>query len=134
MIKEILNLSDRDTKQKLLVRIGALQGPHRVEIARARRGRSGQANRYYFGCVVKGFGHYLRDQGNSHLSDEMAHEIFKAMFLRTTVVNEMTGAELSFTGSSADLNTEQFSEYVEKCIAFLATDCNVTVQPAEAFA
>lgn len=134
MIKERLNLSDLHTKQNLITRIGALKGPHRIEIAKDRGGRSGQANRYYWACVVRAFGLYLREQGNTHFSDEMAHEVLKHMFLRQTVIDDNTGMELTFTGSSAELSIEEFSEYLEKCIAFLTTDCGVIVQQPHQFA
>lgn len=83
-----------------------------IEITRLRATRSGQANRYYWGVVIKAL-HDLTGYTDAEL-----HDLMKAKFLPK---------ELAFTdgngdvveafvlgGSTRGLNTQEFSEYVNR--------------------
>lgn len=132
-IRETLNLSDRDTKQRFINAIIPLKGRYRVEVVKAVKARSNNANAYMWACVITPFCNYLKEQGNTEFAADDAHEILKARFLSRTVVNHETGEVFSYTGSTAALNTTDFGEYLDKCIAFLESECNMIVQRPEQF-
>jgi hypothetical protein len=58
--------------------------------------------------------------------DEM-HEICKFKFLRKVRVDENTGNELEYIGSTAKLNKTEFSELVEKLIRWAAMEFNIVL-------
>jgi hypothetical protein len=115
----LLNLSDERVKATLLNRIRLASGPHRVSIARWRPRRSDGQNRLYWVSVVHPFGEFLREHGNDYTDDD-AHEMLKHKFLKRSAANPATGEELEFTASTTKLTTEEFSEYLEQCSAWLA--------------
>jgi hypothetical protein len=107
-------------KQTVLQFIRNLSGPHRVEIVRYRARRTDLQNRYYWPCVVQPFADFLRGQGET-ITDEQAHDLMKAKFLTVTVTNSGTGEVIGDrVRSTTELNVDEFSEYLEKVIAWLA--------------
>jgi hypothetical protein len=107
-------------KQAVLQFVRGLAGPHRVEIVKYRARRTDTQNRYYWPCVVQPFADFLRGQGET-ITDEQAHDLMKAKFLTVTVTNSGTGEVIGDrVRSTTELNVEEFSEYLEKCIAWLA--------------
>jgi hypothetical protein len=128
----ILDMSNPREKGLLLESVRKLEGWHRITIVKHRRRRTDRQNRYYWPCFVGPFGDYLRAQGHE-FTDEMAHEVFKAMFLQTSVCDANTGQVLTYTRSSADLSTVDFNEYLDKCAAFLASDCGIVVPEPDAY-
>jgi hypothetical protein len=130
----IVNLSDRQTKLRLIQRIGALAGPHHVTVKRWRPRRSSRANAFYWACVVPALQQFLEDQGETYTADEI-HVLMKAKFLRMSVVNKATGEVIGATvRSSASLDAKEFGVYLEKCIAWLAETFGIVVpDPREMF-
>jgi hypothetical protein len=107
-------------KQAVLQFVRGLAGPHRVEIVRYRARRTDTQNRYYWPCVVQPFADFLRGQGET-ITDEQAHDLMKAKFLTVTVTNSGTGEVIGErVRSTTELNVDEFSEYLEKVIAWLA--------------
>jgi hypothetical protein len=123
----IANMSKPEEKRRVLNLINPLQGPHRIEVVRHRPRRTDRQNRYYWPCFVHPFGEYLREQGSTHFTDDMAHEVLKRMFLTVTEIDRATGRTLERTRSSTELTTEEFNVYLEQVAAFLATDCGFAV-------
>jgi hypothetical protein len=121
----IADMSDRAIKSKVMAQVGAFQGEWRIEAKRYRPRRTDRQNRYYWPCFVNAFGEYLREQGND-LSNDQAHEILKAKFLRVAVVDQQTGERFVFVRSTTTLNTVEFNEYLDKCAATLA-EIGITV-------
>jgi len=78
-------------------------------LERYKKTRSGQQNRYYHGVVLA---HIAEHTGNS---TEELHEIFKRMFLPREFIT-YKGKEIQIPGSTARLNTLQFTEYIDKII------------------
>lgn len=92
----------------------------RATFVKYRKRRTDAQNRLYWVAVVPELGRFLRNQGETY-TDEDAHELLKAKFLRETVVNKETGEPIGVViKSTTKLDTEQFSEYIEKCVAWLA--------------
>jgi uracil phosphoribosyltransferase len=63
----------------------------------------------------------------------MAHAVLKEMFLKTTVIDQQTGRELTYIRSSTDLNTVEFNEYLDRIAEFLATECGFVVPEPDAY-
>lgn len=124
-----VNFSEPRERAMFLKMVAALSGPHRVEIKRHHKKRSNPQNAYYWGVVLPAFVQFRHEQGEE-FDAEMAHEMFKLKFLRKSVVNIDTGEVLGQTvRSTTTLNTAEFSEYLEKIIAWLA-DYGITVPEA----
>jgi hypothetical protein len=116
----IVNLSDAKDKRMLLEMLRALEGPHRVQWCKHRKRRTDRQNRMYWPLVVQPFADFLREQGESYTDDD-AHELLKAKFLRVSVANKDTGEVIGeIPRSTTTLTTEEFYDYVEKCVAWLA--------------
>ena len=119
---------DRATLWRTLKR---LRGRHRVEIARYRKRRSDQQNRRYWGAIIRAFGDFLRENGES-ITDLQAHELMKHKFLRRTWVDTKTGEAHDYTRSTAELNTAEFTEYMDDCENWLA-EFGIIIEEDERF-
>ncbi len=75
-----------------------------VSVGIERRDRSDQQNRYYWGCVIKTLSEW------SGYEPEEMHEALKAEFLALPDIK--TGLRIAH--STAQMDTAQFSEYVEQ--------------------
>lgn len=119
MPEMIANMSDDALKARIINRIRQLEGRHRIDVTKYRPRRSDRQNRYYWPCIVKPFGDALREAGNDY-TNHQAHEILKHKFLRRENINMATGEVLAFTESTANLDTSEFNEYLDRCAAWLA--------------
>lgn len=91
-----------------------------VIFRRKRKHRSDPQNRYYWGVVVEMIRAGMKEMGDKVTPDQV-HEFLKWRFLRVQKVDESTGEVLyEYAGSTADLGTGEFSEYVERCCQFAA--------------
>lgn len=127
MIENIVNFDDPRERGNLMVMLSQCKGEHRVTIVRHRKRRSDAQNAYYWAVVVPLFAEYVRTEwGEESVSNDEAHAILRDRFLSRDLVNPVTGECVTIPGSSAKLNTVQFNEYLEKCIAFLAS-CQIRV-------
>jgi len=72
--------------------------------------RTQAANRYYWGVVCE-----IAGQHFGYTKDEM-HEAFKILFLR----KPKEEGKPATVGSTATLDTIQFTDYLDKCIRFCA--------------
>ena len=75
--------------------------------------RSTQANRYLWGVVYKEVEIRLKELGND-VNADVVHEFLKGKFLRQPLIGEDGIVIEDIAGSTADLNSEGFTEYVEK--------------------
>ncbi len=118
--KGILNLADVHQKRKLMVAIGALTSPHMIEMKPYKPRRSNRANAFYWAAVVTAFVQYNEEQG-VQMEPEQAHDILaKECLGKQNVVNHRTGEIIdTIRKPTHDLNTEEFSAYVERSIAWL---------------
>lgn len=98
-----------------------------VIFRRKRKHRSDPQNRYYWGVVVEMIRAGMKEMGDKVTPDQV-HEFLKWRFLRTQKIDEATGEVLyEYAGSTADLSTVEFSEYVEKCCQFAAEFLGVSI-------
>ena len=77
------------------------------------RARSSQQNKYYWGVVVRLIAQAMTDAYGEDIDDEEAHHQLKARFNLRVIERECE--TLKIPGSTRRLNTDAFSEYVEKC-------------------
>ena len=122
----VIDMSDWQQKAMVLEKIRGLQGMYLFNIKQHRKRRSGRQNRWYFSCFVQPFADFLRGQGYG-VSDHDAHVILKERFLKRSLVNEKTGEVLEYTKSTADLDTQEFNEYLDACRVFLQDYAGIQV-------
>jgi hypothetical protein len=93
-----------ERKEEFGARVRSLEGkPVDLVLRQHRRSRSGQQNRYYWGVVLAIFG------ASVGYSAEELHEALKHKFLR-----DHPESPIPRVRSTTDLNTKEFSEFVEK--------------------
>lgn len=127
-MQEIIDF-DNPTQSRLIHDyLRALHGPHRVEVVKYRRRRSDAQNRGYWVAVVHPFAEWMSEQYGEHFDEEDAHLLLKRTFLTKKIRHPKTGKVVEKIGSSAELDTAQFTEYLEKCMKLLAEYCGITVE------
>lgn len=119
-----------DNKRRLMAAIGALPAdgkPYRFIGEPVRDIRSTRANAYYHACVVDEFRKFLREQGQEFTHDD-CHEFLKCKFLLQELINPATGEIVGRAPrSTASLDREEFGDFLERCIAWLADTFGVIV-------
>lgn len=92
--------------------------------------RGSQANKYYWKVVLGSIGVGLKDAGwePNKCSKEAVHEMLKREFL-TVDEHLKDGVFLKRTRSTTELDSQEFSEYLEHCIRFAAEYLNVQIPP-----
>ncbi len=129
--ERIINFEDHRQVAQLTAGLRQMKGRWRIDFTKYRKRRTDPQNRYYYGVIVKEFHRFLRDQGETYTRDR-AHRILAAKFLREQETDPITGKPLVETvRSTADLNVEEFGEYIELCIAWLADFFGIVVPPPE---
>lgn len=90
------------------------EGKYLVKITSVKK-RSLPQNAYYHGCVVPMVKEALINAGFDEVQDNNdAHEVMKHLFLKRQMVGKKDGLLIEIAGSTADLTTIQFIEYLEK--------------------
>jgi hypothetical protein len=129
----IVNLDHPHEQRNLLNTIRAMRGTIRVSFCQHRPRRSDRQNKFYWPCFVQPFAEFLREQGEI-LTDEEAHELLKAKFLRRTVVDRRTGQPVGVAiRSTTDLNTAEFNEYLDRCAYWLADMFGIVVPEPDTY-
>lgn len=91
-------------------------GPVRVQISRYKRTRSSQANRYYWGVVIRLIAEY------TGYTDDEVHAMLKMMFLR-----KRADGMPETVMSTSKLPTDKFEEYLETIRRWAAVDLGVFI-------
>jgi hypothetical protein len=119
-IKLHLDLSVSDNKRRLIQSIGTLTGQYEVNIEPRRLTRSNAQNAWYWACITPALAEYLAQQDYDGCDPDTAHEILKDKFLRVPMVNKASGEMLGYrTRSTTELSTVEFSDYCERCRAWM---------------
>jgi hypothetical protein len=132
----IVNLSDPAVKRELMIQIGRLSGLHEILIRPRKRTRTLDQNAYYFAAVVAPFTEWLREvYGDRQIDKEQAHEMLKVKILGSNdwLLPNSESEKLLILPRSKTLTTDEFSDYIEKCAAWLAEFCEIVVVPSELF-
>jgi hypothetical protein len=131
----VLNLDDHGERLKLMAHVGTLRGLCEVGIKPVKKTRSLNANRFYFQCVVSPFLHYLREmEGDPSIDKEQAHLMLKCAVLGTKPVTiPGTGEVIEMPPRTFNMKSDEFAQYIEKAIKWLAEFAEITVIPSELF-
>lgn len=100
-------------------------GKYVIEIA-AHNKRSNPQNRYYFGLVIPLIQEGIKQLG-TEITKEECHEFLKARFNSEEIVNTETGEFVIIPRSTAGLNKELFSAYIEKVHQFAAEFLSIEI-------
>lgn len=132
IIKQLVNMDNADNKRRVIGSVGALSGWYEVELKPRRDTRSLRQNGWYWSCICPALAQFLEDQDYECCSVDFCHALLKAKFLSREVCDPRTGEVLArAAGSTANLTTEQFSVYCERCRAWLADFFNIYVPDPE---
>lgn len=117
----IVNFTNEGDKAAFIRKVGMLSGVYTVRISRHLRRRSLEQNRYYWGAILPVVCGGIAEAWGEPITVDEAHLLLKSMFLSRPIVNKQTGQEMARVWpSSKALNTDQFSEYIEKISRFAA--------------
>ena len=90
-------------------------GEYKLSLKRSTKARSNQQNRYYWGVIIK-----MISEETGMFPDE-THDALKWKFLRKSA------GRFETVHSTTRLSTNEFSEYIDKVIAFASTDLNMRI-------
>ena len=102
-------------------------GIYIVSVTKSRRGRTNNQNEWLWGCVYPLLLEGLLDAGWEFTTVEQVHEYFKAMLANEVVVNRDTGEVVEIPKSTAQMDTVQFSSYVQKLRDYASEYLNVEI-------
>ena len=105
----------------------AADGSYALKIRKLHKARTLNQNDYLWGVVYPALLDGLIDAGWEFTSCEQVHENFKAIMASEKVVNRDTGEVIEFPGSTAAMNTVQFSAYVDKLREYARKWLNVDI-------
>ncbi len=126
---EIWNLTEVSEKHRLMRQVSSLlPGLYSVLIKPKRPTRTLDQNAYYWVAVVAPFREWLQENWGENATPEQAHDTLKLALL------EMPKVEgILIMPRSRSLDKTEFSKYIERCIEFLATKCDIAVIPSDLF-
>lgn len=105
----------------------ASNGYYMVNITKQRKGRTLNQNDWLWGCVYPILLDGLLDAGWEFTSVEQVHEFFKKQMAQDKVVNYNTGEIVEIPKSTATMDTQQFSMYIDALRAYAEDFLNVTI-------
>lgn len=105
----------------------ASNGSYMLTITKQRRGRTLNQNDWLWGCVYPILLDGLLDAGWEFTSVEQVHEFFKKQMAQDKVVNYSTGEIVEIPRSTATMDTQQFSMYVDALRDYAEEFLNVTI-------
>jgi hypothetical protein len=129
----IFNTRDPNQYARLVRHVTSLKPDiYRIEITRIRDQRSGSQNAYYWAVVLPHVAFAMREvSGEQEIDAYDVHEFFKARLLTRHIPNLETGESIAVvTRSTAELNIEEFADYLNKIILWAAEYCNHEIPPA----
>ena len=105
----------------------ASNGSYMLTITKQRRGRTLNQNDWLWGCVYPILLDGLLDAGWEFTSVEQVHEFFKKQMAQDKVVNYSTGEIVEIPRSTATMDTQQFSMYIDALRDYAEDFLNVTI-------
>lgn len=131
----VLNLSDLESKRRLMSKIGGLQGLWEVSLKQRKRTRTLNQNAYYWAAYVTPFTEWIKEaEGDPSITTEQAHLALKSAVLGSkTVMNKTTGEAIELPPPTHNMETDEFSIYLDSAAKWLAEFCGIVVLPSEMF-
>lgn len=102
-------------------------GSYMLSITKQKMGRTLNQNEWLWGCVYPILLDGLLDAGWEFTSVEQVHEFFKRLMAQDRVVNYETGEIVEIPKSTATMDTQQFSTYIDKLREYAEEFLNVTI-------
>ena len=127
-MNHVIDFDNPAESRLMLDHLRSLRGKHRVEVVRYRPRRTDRQNAAYWPCIVIPLSEWMTQEYGERFDPDDAHDLLKRTFLTRKVTHPKTGKVMSIVGSSAALDTAQFTEYLEKCCRLLAEYCGITVE------
>jgi hypothetical protein len=122
MIELTIDFSSNEKKEKLWKILKTLKPKkYEISIKQYRENRSMPQLRYYWGVVLS----ILSNE--TGFTPEELHEVLKLKFNTQTKVIKHTGEEVFFGGSTGDLDTMQFEDYLEKIKTWAIQEINTYI-------
>lgn len=129
---DVFDFDNSAEKRMVLERVRKLKGLHEVSIKPRRFVRSLSQNRFYWAAVVGSFADWLSEEWGEEVKAEQAHDLLKRQFLPVReLVDAKTGEVYEIPATTTNLDTEQFSAYVERCIKWLGESWGIEVLTLE---
>lgn len=128
-MKAVVDCDNAALRARLGAYVERLRGRQRIEIVRYRPRRSDRQNAYYWPCIVEPFAQWLSEHWGENFTADDAHAILKGRLLVREFVDPATGELFSRVGSTADLTTLEFSQYVDRAKQLLLEYCEIAVPP-----
>ena len=98
-----------------------------IKIEKAKKKRSTQQNRFYFGVIIPIVQNCLKEAGHI-MTNESAHDLIKLKFLKEALfVNEETGEVIERIKSTTELSTSQFMDLLAEINNFTFEYFGVTL-------
>jgi hypothetical protein len=98
-----------------------------IKIEKAKKKRSTQQNRFYFGVIIPIVQNCLKDAGHI-MTNESTHDLIKLKFLKEALfVNEDTGEVIERIKSTTELSTSQFMDLLAEINNFTFEYFGVTL-------
>lgn len=87
---------------------------------------------YYWVAVVPAVRQGLQDAGYTEVRlNAQAHELLKQLFLKKEIVSAYTGEMLTTTGSTTELDTQEFENYIDQVVAWAAENLYLSIPPPQ---
>lgn len=111
IISEVKNGSLTRNRNLIKDAIATFEGKQIViKIEKAKKKRSTQQNRFYYGVIIPIVQNCLKDAGHI-MTSESTHDLIKLKFLKEALfVNEETGEVIERIKSTTELSTSQFMD------------------------
>jgi hypothetical protein len=98
-----------------------------IKIEKAKKKRSTQQNRFYYGVIIPIVQNCLKDAGHI-MTNESTHDLIKLKFLKEALfVNEETGEVIERIKSTTELSTSQFMDLLAEINNFTFEYFGVTL-------
>jgi hypothetical protein len=98
-----------------------------IKIEKAKKKRSTQQNRFYYGVIIPIVQNCLKEAGHI-MTNESTHDLIKLKFLKETLfVNEDTGEVIERIKSTTELSTSQFMDLLAEINNFTFEYFGVTL-------
>src|SRR5688572_22988594 len=119
-----LNMDDIQTRQRFIRYAGSRKGWWKIAMKRTRPQRSQNQNAWYFAEIVQSLVDWMWRENREVITKDDAHDYLASRFLGVDV--KVAGAfSIPCRKPTHTLGTAEFSDYCEKCRAFLLDYCNV---------
>lgn len=83
----------------------------KITIEKAKKTRSVEQNRYYWGVIIQMIKQRLRELGNL-FSEEQVHDLLKYKFLKESVLLNADGEYIDRIKSTSELSTSEFMDLI----------------------